>query len=263
MTNTLKDNLQIFSVLLSRDMKLFMGNLGNLFADLSMPLVAQILNFGYLFPLLGMPDTMIIPVYLGSMVNLFVQLGFAFTMRIAADINTNRFIDYQRTLPLPKRWLMGAYIVSNMIETAVIMIPLTCVGLIILRAHLSFAHVSYGALIAVLCVNLLFFATFFLACALYFNFNWLIDNIWPRLLSPMFCISAILIFFKPAYAWWPLLGYIMLLNPFTYVAEGMRSALLGSELYIAPGICIAALSLFIILNGLLIMRGMTKKLDPV
>lgn len=263
MSNTTYRHARIFWVLLSKDIKLLTARLDALFLDCIAPLVTQVLTFGYLFPLLGMPNSMIAPVYLGSMMTLLIQLGFTFLIRVAFDIKDTHFIDYQNTLPISKKWLFSSYIVSNMIETAIAAIPLITAGLLVLHNYVSFEHTSVIALLAVIIMNLLFFATFFLACAIYYDFNWLINNMWPRRIIPLLSLSASLVIWSKAYAWSPTLGIIMLFSPFTYAVEGMRSSILGSQEYLSPLTCLGSLALFISINIIVLTKGIRKKLDPV
>ncbi len=259
----LTNNARIFFTLLSRDVKLLNANIRSMFIDCVVPLITQVLTFGHLFPLLGMPASMIAPVYLGSMLSLFLQLGFSTVMKIAFDLNHNRFIDYQITLPITKRWLFASYIVNHIIELALITIPLYVVGMLILHNQFDISHANLLGIIIMVSLMFVFFATFFYAIAFSFPLQWILENTWPRILVPLWWISGGLVMWKLVYAWWPVLAYIMLLSPFTYVSEGLRSSLLGNERFIHWQWCALALLLFIFLNILALRRGVKKRLDPV
>lgn len=259
----LSNNVYIFLALLSRDFKLLRANILSMFIDCIAPLITQVLTFGYLFPLLGMPTSMIAPIYLGSMLSLFLQLGFSAVMKIAFDLNHNRFIDYQITLPIDKRWLFASYIVNHVIELILITLPLYTVGILVLRANFDITHASLLGVICMALLIFLFFATFFYAIAFSFSLQWILENTWPRILVPLWWISGGLVMWKLVYAWWPFLGYLMLLSPFTYIAEGLRSSLLGTEKFIAWPFCALALVIFIAFNIFALKRGIIKRLDPV
>ena len=77
-----------------------------IFKELSEPLVdgviltgLNVLLFVYLFPAMGMPENLIAPIFLGSLLSMFFNLGFSLAVRIVLDIQYKRFIDYQLTLP--------------------------------------------------------------------------------------------------------------------------------------------------------------------
>lgn len=260
---TMRNHFRIFCVLISRDIKKILHDFTTILLDSLPPLITQIIAFGYILPLLGMASSIVGAVYLGSILNLFVQLGYSFVLKTAFDLNSNRFIDYHLTLPLPKSWLFASYIIGHMIETAIITIPLIFGGIICLQQYIPLTNISLIGFSILFITMLGFLSTFFLMLGYSFQLSWILNNIWPRILVPLWLFSAGLIPFKKTYAWWPQLGYIMLLSPITYIAEGLRSTLIGGDAYISWQYCIAPLILCIICNSLLLANRIHKRLDPV
>jgi len=260
---TYKSHFRIFCALLSRDIKWMKQNFIKTMLDCLGPLITQIITFGYLFPLFGMAASMVGAVYLGSILNLFVQLGYALVLKIAFDLTSNRFVDYHLTLPLPKRWLFASYIVSHMLETAIVTIPLIFGGIVFLQQYIPFTNINFMGFICIFIAMLGFLSTFFLMLGYSLVLSWILNNIWPRILVPLWLFSAGLAPWKVVYAWWPNLGYVMLISPITYIAEGLRSTLLGGSGYLPWQWCILALILWTIVNLLLITNRIQKRLDPV
>lgn len=256
-------NVAVFMVIMRKNAARVFAKLPSLILDCLSPALGQLVMYGYLFPLLGMPESMVGPLYLGSMLPLFFQLGYSLTMHTGFDLESNRIIDYQITLPLSKRWLFATYIATNMLETALAIIPLLTLGIFLLPTHFSLATIMWGSLIVLFPIILLFFATFFLSIAYCYDFWWIRNNFWPRRMFPLFFISACLVPWYKAYAFWPLLSYCMLLSPLTYVAEGLRATLLGSSFYLPVYVSIPALCLFIGINLVVLTRSIRTKLDPV
>ena len=244
-------------------MQLIKRNIGSVFLDCLGPLTVQIILYGYLFPIFGMAASLIGAVYLGSILNLFVQLGYTLVLKIAFDLESNRFIDYHATLPLPKRWLFGSYIVSHMIEIALVAIPLILGGMLFIPGCVACEQISIIGFICICFAMFLFITTFFLMLGFSFSLAWILDNIWPRILVPLWLFSAGLVPFSKLYAWWPSLGYLFLISPMTYCAEGLRSALLGSSQYIAWYYCILPLCIWSALNMAILTSRIYKRLDPV
>lgn len=261
--NTFRSHFYIFCALLGRDIKWMLHNLSKTLLDCVGPLITQTITFGYLLPLMGMLSSMVGAVYLGSLLNLFVQLGYALVLKIAFDLNANRFIDYHLTLPLPKRWLFASYIISHMLETALVSIPLIFGGVLCLQQYLPVANINFIGFGVVFIAMLAFLSTFFLMLGYSFKLSWILDNIWPRILVPIWLFGAGLVPFKKVYAWWPPLGSVMLLSPITYIAEGLRSTLIGGDNYISWYYCIIPLILWTISNIFLLTNRIYKRLDPV
>lgn len=261
--NSFRKNIGVFQALISRDFRLLTKNYSSMVGDCLPILFAQVITFGYLFHLFGMPSSMIAPIYLGSMFSLLSQIGFTVTLKTGFDLQYNRFIDYQMTLPLSKRWLFASFIVSNIIEVALATIPLFALGIGILHNHFDISSINWFIATGMYTIILIFFSTFFLAIGYTMPLTWIIDNIWPRVLAPLWWVSAGLMIWKKAYAFWPAVGYCMLFSPFTYVAEGMRSALIGGDQFIPWYICASVLIVFIGINCTVLTYGLKKKLDPV
>lgn len=261
--NTLKTNFRIFSVIVARDTKILTSNILKTVLDCIAPLFVQVITFGHLFPLIGMPIAMVAPVYLGSMLPLLMQLGFSMVMRTSFDLEFKRFIDYHVALPLPKRWLFAAYAVNHIIEVALVTVPLYSIGILLLHQYFGLSQLHVVPFAFMYLLILIFLSTLFLAIGYSLSLNSVMDNVWPRLLVPLWWLSSALMVWKQVYAWQPLIGYTMLLSPMTYVAEGMRSALLGTDQYIAWPLCALALCGFIIVNIAVLRHGLHKKLDPV
>lgn len=258
--NTLLQNFQIFSSLLSKDMKVLFSKFTSTIIDCIFPLITQIVTFGYLFPLMGVDSYKIGPMFIGSALSLFLQLGFSIGVRMIFSVESSRFIDYLLTLPVSKHVIIIESIASGMIEIMIVMVPLFCVSFFVLPITFSIKWISF--IIMVLSIAL-FFSSFFLATSFLYSFNWFFDNLWPRRLTPLWWFGACLFIWHQVYEFWPLLGYLFLLNPITYAAEGLRSALLPGTKFIPVFYCSLALIIFSSFNYMLILRGMRSKLDPV
>lgn len=223
----------------------------------------NVLLFGYLFPTMGMSSTLVAPVFLGSLISMFFNLGFSLAIRSVFDLKFERFIDYQLTLPITTTWLFASYAVAYFIELFVSTTPTIAFGLFALRSKISFAQADWMLFSIIYILILSFFSLLFLAISFLYNYTWFLDNVWPRRLTP-------LIVFGSVYAPWyrineisrPL-GMLLLCNPITYVSEGLRSSLLGDPRFLSPGVCIGALTVSIGLAIVLLIYSVKKQLNPV
>ncbi len=261
--NPFNTNLRIFLALLHRDLLVLKQKWRGMIIDSVVPLVAQVILFGKLFPLLGMPASFIAPLYLGSITGFSFFFGFSLGLRIVFDIQYTRFIDYHMSLPLPKRWLFAQYVTYFMIETAAVTLPLILLGIILLGKSFTIVVTSWPLFFVSYILMLLFFGTFFLALSFHYDFDWFRENLWPRRLTPLFTLSANFFVWKSIYAFSPWISYLFLLNPVTYLAEGLRATLIGGDAFISPSICIPMTCIFITLAVLLLCVGIHKRLDPV
>jgi len=261
--NSFNSDCSIFLVLLRRDFVVLQTNLLSIMLDFLPVLIVQVVTFGYLLPTLGMPASMVAPVYLSSMLALFLQFGFTFAIKTAYDLKYNRFIDYHMTLAISKFWLLASYTMSQVIEMLIVSLPLYTIGIALLHNHFNLAAIHIGAAICIYLLMLLFFATFFSALAYTFSITWIMDNAWSRFLTPMWLFSSSFVLWKQTYAWSKFTAYAMLASPMTYIAEGLRSSVIGGDAFIPWYLCALALVIFISINCICLFYGIKKRLDPV
>lgn len=255
-------SVQIMSVLIYRNFTIFSKNIRSIFINALCLTTTEVVLFGYLFPLLGMPSTLIGPIFLSSSSMLMLVFGYSTALQWSVDQEKIRLIDYYLTLPIAKKWLFCSYVINFILESSAVIIPVIFIGLFFLPA-ISIKFYLLPLLFLFYMASISFYALFFLACAFSFNRKWFQAHLWPRILSPMYCLSATLFLWHHVYEFWPNLGIFFLLNPVTYVVEGSRALLISPEKFISLPICFAALLLFCGIMVLLCKRGIKKTLDPV
>jgi len=262
--NTFSRNSAIFSTLLARDLKILKQRLLNLIVDGLIVMFMNVLVFGYLLPLLGMSTTLIAPIFLGNSLSFFIaSLGYNCAIRIVYDLKFNRFIDYLITLPLPKRWLFTYFITSFIMESAIVSLPLTTIGILLLGKNFGPINGSFIMFLMIYFLFLLFWALFFLSCSFTYNFIWFRNNMWARRLMPLFIFGSAFFTFKKVTLIMPMLRIIMLCNPLTYFIEGLRSSLLGGPDYLPLTTCFIGIFISLFFMILRLRSGISQQLDPV
>jgi len=260
------DAFRIFKALIIRDLYVLRQSIRNKIIDACIRLPIEVLNFGYFFPLLGMPKQLIPPLYLGMGFALFlIFTGYSFSttmMRLITPGNPS-ILEYELTLPIPKTVLFAKYILSYIIEACLVNIPLVSIGIWILRDNFSALQGSWVIFYAVLLYSLLFSGLFFMLLPMHYSQAYFWNNIWPRRLSWLLNFGAIFYTWHGAYNLNKYLAYAMLLNPFTYITEGLRSALLAGPVYISINWCILMLTVSITSCIVALQASIKKRLDPV
>jgi len=262
--NTFHHNISIFFALITRDIKVLRLRLKDLIIDGLILVCVTVLIFGYLLPLLGMPTSLIAPVFLGNSLCFFLaSLGYNFAMRMVYDLKFNRFIDYFLTLPLPKRWLFSYFVASFIIETSIVTLPLVTIGIVLLGKNFGPINGSFITFLAMYFLSLLFWALFFLGSSFTCDFHWFKNNMWARRIMPLFVFGSAFFTLKTITAIMPTFSKIMLCNPLTYITEGLRVALLGGTDYLPLTTCIIGIFVAILFMVVRLHYGIYKRLDPV
>jgi ABC-type multidrug transport system permease subunit len=261
MNISFSDNIRIFGALTRRDLYILSKQIKNFLIDGTVIIATRVVAFCYLFPVMGMSAHFIGPIYIGSIISLFFNINYAQAMRIVFDLKFNRLIDYQLTLPIKHTWLWIQKIVGIALNVACITAPLIGASIFVLSSQIPDMEPNVLAFIIIYILTLFFYATLCLAFAFNYNYDWFMYNIWPRRLTPLFCFGGVLFPWKAVYAFWPSLGIAFLFNPITYVAEGFRSTLLGSDQYISYPICIALLAGWIGIAWCLLLMSIKKRFN--
>ncbi len=262
--NIFMDNLAVFWALLRRDLLLLKKSLRTKLIDGLFLLIPEVITFGYLFPLLGMPTAFIPSLFIGAgFVFTFFILGYGFVMPINYALPHGHIFNYQLTLPLPKRWLLAEYVTYFVIETTLVISPLIIVGIIILGPLFTIVKTQWFLFMITYLLSLVLFGLLFLSACFVYEFTWFRDNLWPRRLSPLFTFSTILFTWSAIKKFSPFISKILLLNPATYVTEGLRASLLGGHEHLSLIFSIPALFGWILFYCWQLKRGVYKRLDPV
>jgi ABC-2 type transport system permease protein len=263
MTDQTLNNFKVYCVLIHRNLHILRKKLFDALFNGTILLFMQVLVFGYLFPLMGMPADYSAPLFIGTVVQMINNLFYNFGLVLVFDLNRNRFINYRISLPLPKSWLFASYITNNVIEGAVTTLPLMTLGIILLGPRFSIANTNWAGFIGMYLLALIFFSTAYLLTSFTIPFKKFMDNFWPLIGSPLMCSGSTFFTWKKLYAFAPSLATFLLLNPITYITEGLRSALLGGPDYIPLWICASVITSLILGMFVALSLSLNKRLDPV
>jgi len=262
--NTFTHNKAIFWALLARDMRVIKTRLRSLIIDGLILVVVAVLVFGNLLPMMGMPKKLIAPVFLGNSLSFFLaSLGYNWATRMAYDLRFDRFIDYFLTLPLPKSWLFAYYVVSFVIEVTIVTLPMVTLGIVALGNNFGPINGNFAVFLCIYFLALLFWGLFFLGSAFVYDYQWFRNNMWARRIMPFFATAPAFFTLHAIAIIAPTTSKLMLLNPLTYIIEGLRASLLGGPEYLPLPLCLIGSCVAIVLLCVRLRYGIYKQLDPV
>lgn len=178
------------------------------------------------------------------------------------DLEFDRLIDYYLTLPLSFNALLIQQIARYIIEITATSIPVWAVSYLLVSAYITPSFVQVLLFITMHIIATVFLAIFLNTAIFWGSFDWIRYNIWQRILWPMVSMGSIFYTWDAIVQFWPALGYILLLNPITYVSQGLRAALLPST---SPAIfwCAITLIALIIPMSMALRFCAHKRCNPV
>jgi len=254
----------VFYQLLKREWYVFKGSLVDTMINSLMITSFMSLLYGYFLPSLGIEYAYRIPLFIGAMLIFVITIGYNIGMVLAQDLQSTKITMYHFALPLPYWYVLLAYVVSTALKILAVTLPLVSVGLFLIGAY-SALSISIGKLALIVFLALIMNALLFLCLGIGLSFEMYLDNIWSRILAPLFTFSACF------YTWGRLAQHsrpwsmVVLAGPLTYCAEGLRGAMLGGNDYISFPICVAVisgLSLFLSYCASIIIRRRLQLVLP-
>lgn len=259
--NSTLSNMRIVKALLYRDLIILSKTIVDNLIDTSIIVVFTYLLYGYLLPLMGMSEQMVAPVFMGVIILVIINITYDRALRDANDFAFIHFIDYQRTLPLPKSWLLAKYVISYAIDLFLASCPVLLFGRILFARFLDLSHANYVQFGLMYFLIIVVISTTFFCEALAVPFSWFRENTFPRLVIPATLLGCIYYPWQKVGSILPVLSKFFLLNPVVYMVEGLRSSLLGSDVFIPGWICIVILTGVFIGNSILISKVAQKRLN--
>jgi len=253
----------VFKQLLIEELIIFRETFADKIIDLGIWVSCTAGIFGYIMPAFGLSADY------GSfqLAGLIASAGlfevFPSIMMLVSDIEGDRVISYQLTLPVPS-WLILmkkiAYYAINGLSLAICVTP---IGKLVLWNQFSLTNISIIPFLLMVIVTSIFYGTLILWLASKVKSMSKIGNIWMRFIFPMWFLGGFQFSWSVLYKVCPPLAYLNLLNPMTYVMEGMRAALLGQQEFLSVWLCILALIVFSMLSGWRATVKLKQRLDFV
>lgn len=261
------NSVRILKALITRDLYVLKRSLCGDLIDASVLVTIQIITYGYLLPLIGMPAKLIAPLFIGSgLFFIIITRGYAMAMRFAYKAPFEGFgiLEYYCTLPLSPWLMLSHYIITFIIETCIITLPIFFIGLKFLPIPITLSFFEWIILLLIYVQALIFWGTYYLATPFLYSFEWFRNNLWPRRLDPIICFSSTFFPWGAVYSTNPAVAALLLISPSTYMIEGLRGALhVTIEPALPLWVCIAIITILIVLCWFRLQRAIIKRLDPV
>ena len=252
--------------LLARDFYVFGKRIGNFGINylLIYPLLA-IVTFGYIQPGVyfgpGHTKTSVI-LLVGTFAINMLSLCYTLMASFVFDLEHDRFIDYQISI-VPSRILLIKMILFPALIASLISIPYFPLAYAILPSYFESLQSSWLGLMIVIVAASLYCASYIMMGLCIIKKATSIRQFWLRFNWPFVVLGGLWIPWYLLSKHYPTLGYISLLDPFTYFTEGVRSALIGSDQFISYTICIVALLGFFCMFSIVAIYFFKRKMDHV
>ncbi|HBS48406.1 TPA: hypothetical protein DEO28_00175 [Candidatus Dependentiae bacterium] len=249
--------------LLKTDMIIFKKNIIGNAIDTSIWVTITLVATAYVFPHLGMNQSYGAFMAISLIGSCGVFEVWPTTATLISDITGEQTISYALTLPTPTAIIWIKYAISAAIKSminALIILPLSK---IILGSRLPLDNFVFWKFILIY-VSISLFTSFFAVFMTSIVKNMeTMRSVWLRTLFPMWFLGS------SQFPWYALhtfnikVAYLMLLNPFTYLMEGIHAATFANQNFLPFWICLLLIWFWIIIFGFVGISRLKKRLDSV
>lgn len=256
-------HMTVFKELLKTDFLLFKRIFLDKIINLFIWIITMVGVNAYIMPVFGVTAE-----YGGFMLASIVACSGLFEVtpsvaQIISDLEGDRIIDYKLTLPIPSWLVFVESLVNYALSAAAMAIFILPVGKLLLWNMFSFSSVNIVQFIVIFILFNLFYGALTLWQASFVKSMASIENAWMRCIYPIWFLGCFQFSWNSLYQVSPLLAYLDLLNPMTYIAEGTRIAILGTESSLNFWVCAAMTLVFCIFAAVHGIKRLQKRLDFV
>lgn len=201
------------------------------------------------------------------LISSIMSYGFFVVMQNAItlieDVTGDQAILYELTLPIPQWMIFLKFAISNMVQAALISMTLLPFGLLALMDFSPYPHFSLIKFITIFTCSSIFYGFFSLIFATALKNMQQIDNVWLRIVFPMWYLGCWQFSWQTLYSISPTFAYINLCNPLTLIIEAGRSAALGSQGSLPFIPCCITVLIYAFLAGYAGIYCMKKRLNCI
>jgi len=253
----------VFRQLLAAEFIVFKANFKDKIIDLFIWVGITAAIMGYVMPAFGLAADYGVFQLAGLVASGGLFEVFPSVMNLVSDFEGDKQIDYQLILPVPS-WLImvktATFYALNAIILGVSVIPM---GKLVLWYQFDLTKINIIQTIAIIIAISIFYGFFTLWLASRLENTLKIGSVWCRVIFPLWFLGGFQFSWMVLHKLFPTFAYVNLINPMTYIMEGIRGALLGQEGYLNVWLCALALAGFSLVFGLDSIRRLKKRLDYV
>jgi hypothetical protein len=235
--------------------------LDDLINALTWPL-ANAITFGLVLPEFGMDKTYGSFLLVGALATTFFYLAVSLAESLVNDICSLRCIDFFLILPASNyKLILVQKVISFALHATVISVPMIPIGKLVLGDRMDLAHFSFIKFMLIMLISAQFYGFFALWLASWIPSSRHFMSVWRRIYTPSQLLGCYWFSFVMAKKVMGAKAYVALLNPLTYMCEGVRSAVLGPTGYMPFWLAIGLLMIYSCGFGCYAMFRIKKRLD--
>jgi ABC-type polysaccharide/polyol phosphate export permease len=253
----------VFLQLVRRDLVLFKHGFVRQFINSFIWLFSTVIVSKYVMPAMGIEDGYGAFILVGSIASLSLFRCVHSIPILLGDVEGEGAISYYLTLPMKQYMVFVRYAASFGITAAITSISMLITSKFILWNVFDLSKFSIIKFVVIFLIMHLFVGFFTVLVTAYTPSMRYLENVWTRVIFPIWFLGGYQFTWATIYKQIPVLAYINLFNPMTYILEAFRASFLGQAGYLNFWACCCMILLFTFLSAYFGIRKFMTRLDCV
>lgn len=252
-----------FVELIRRDMLMFRFDYLKAMINSMIWLFCTVVVSNYVLSAMGIQAGFGVFILVGSVASVSLFRCIHSIPGLLSDIEGEGAISYYLTLPIKQAMVFVRYAVSFAIKAALVSVSVLICSKLMMWQVFDLSSLSLFKYLIIFVISHSFIGFFALLIAAYTPNMSYFENVWSRVIFPMWFLGGYQFNWITLYQQLPILAYLNLLNPLTYILEGNRVAFLGQAGYLNFWVCCLMLILFNLIAAYGGIRKFMSRLDCV
>lgn len=202
-------------------------------------------------------------VLISSVISYGFFMGMQNAISLVDDITSDQSILYELSLPINQSLVFFKYALSTMIQSLTVSLAILPCGMLVLMDYCPFKDFSTIKFIAIFLCSSIFYGCFFLVLSSILKNMHQIDNVWMRIVFPIWYLGCSQFPWKTLKTVSPAMAYADFLNPMTFIMEGARSATIDAQGSLNFTFCCSMILLYAAISCIVGIWCMKKRLDCI
>ena len=253
----------VFWQLIRRDLYLFRFDYLKAILNSMIWLFCVVVVSNYIMSAMGIRTGYGIFILIGSIASVSLFRCIHSMPVLLNDVGHDGPISYYLSLPIKQYMIFVRYAISFALKAAIITLSVIFLTKLCMWQVFDFTNLSLLKYLIIFFITHIFIGFFTLFLTAYTPDMSYFENIWARIIFPMWFLGCYQFDWMTLYQQIPLFAYINLLNPLTYIIEANRVVFLGQAGYLNFWLCCVMLILFTFVAAYLGIYKFIKRLDCI
>lgn len=175
-------------------------------------------------------------IFAGEMLFVIFPLSYQLIIPLLYDFEGDRFINYQ-IIMLKPQWVIIQKIMFSSLFTFAMALPFFPISKLLMGSNIATENTQWVSLCLFLYVCSLAASAYHMLAACTLKNGQATRMLWARISLPLIFLGGMSVPLYVIKLYSPLLTFISYANPIIYISEGLRKALLGSDLFLDLSVC--------------------------